>query len=480
MNRIVEIREENVTLGRTSFLLRSGLPTLDDRPVARRKVSVAELRDDWRRGQGEALLRQMGIERRQFLRHWKGNCRNLIERYGCSLADVRWTPKMTLGARLIPELRDGRLTGRVEIDHGTMFAIDDVVGCVFAGAGFLQWHDKSRSILPKPIILATDFHDRFVRYPSPLECKREAARIVAAVPTDERRVRSAASFSLLALDWVHLHEQSHFLLGHPEFLFRRSRLSGLPALDEADAVTTEATEEGMMERRVLEFQADAQALELLFLLNLSEDGRRPIDLLREGSAKGGPSRPLTLKSSRGLATFRRSARILIVAACVVALLFERSREVHDRGVFHPLPSARLLHLLLVGSSLTEEFLGHYRTLAGLAPLEEDEVHKMLVTLLIECQADLSIAALIVRIKDPDLVYDESAASPFSSSFFDDLYDIFGTGEKFDRNAVPLRSAAAKEFADVHELNSRIFGELAGYHKGGRILASRLARITEGE
>lgn len=463
------------------MLMRAG----QNGPVERRHAvgppSAAAIADRWRAGQGRAVLNQMSDERRIFLQRWTRQNQLLIRRYGCKLADVRWSSRTTLGARLLPKaLRNGAFKFTVEIDSGTMLAVDDVVGCVFSSAGFLSRYERKRSMRPEPIVFTDDRIGRFIRYPALRRCFSDVASVVTAIPSNPTRLRSASLFSALALDWVHLHEQSHFILGHADLLLRGTSAVTLQAFDELGQDTVlRAVARDQIRRRALEFQADGQALELLFLEHLSQDAKSASDLLDENSRSNVAGRA-SLWSKRGLSEYRRAARILIVAACVVALLFERGREMHDVGGHHPLPSARLLHLFMVGTSLAEEFLGHFLRMSGRPPLSEDRIREMLTLLLVECQADLAIAAMVMSIADPDLIYDETSKDPLRTPFFEDTFRIFGTGDTFDGSIAALRTAGAREFAEVHKINDEVFAQLASIHRGGTLLASRLGdRVDAG-
>jgi hypothetical protein len=436
-------------------------------------AKAQSLTEAWTAGSGYEMLRQLRHEQAGFVRRWRRRNDLVQAMTECAFTrNIVWRNGWHVGARLCPE--PNASSARVEIEFGTLLAIDDLMCTAASGAGFMQHFSDVEDPHPLPLLFDRDLARRFDSYDLNSIPASGPSSLIGAVPLSEARLKLAAFMARQAMDWVQLHEQAHLMLGHLDFIGERTpRLRGL-ALEECTiALNAESVRTDIDIRRVFEFQADAHALELLFTQNLWPN--TPAAFAGKSNAALG-LRPGTVNGPNvAIADFGRAARILVVSASLVALLFERRTERIGTAIktYHPHASSRLMNILITGASLTEEFFEEILRRNNLPPLTRHQMDALTIRLLIEASADLFIAGLIIGIQDRSLVYDETSDDPLDTAFLRDLFTLLNSGDGPRGTARRPATDGGKEFKRLYRLNGDVFAALERFHRGGWLLKDRV-------
>jgi hypothetical protein len=262
------------------------------------------------------------------------------------------------------------------------------------------------------------------------------------------------------------------MLGHVGYLSKHAETFRLCVIEECDVDLPAFTPDNSRDiRRVFELQADAHALEMLFLRALWLYPTKRFCAAADGEALDIAPGRVKGPGPIDLAEYRRAARMLVVSAGLVVLLFERKAErtAVAAGGTHPIASSRLINILVAGASLTEEFLTLFTDIHQLEPPAEEKIEEMLVRLLWECRLDLSLVGSFMKIRDKALIYNRKASNPMRTPFADDLFDIYrGAGDP-DIPSLKMRTAGAREFTRLYALNKAMFARLEPFQLGGLLL-----------
>jgi hypothetical protein len=432
-----------------------------------------QIRQAWREEAGRAILDAMAHERDALALKWTKQAQTLWRDHQCQLtSNIRWRPEQQFGARAcFTRSSQGQPDLAVEINSGTQYAVDDLVGHAMASLSFLKDFESAEEPSHQAVVLSAVTPDRFRTYPSEGEAARDPDAVISALPLDLKRIRAASALSELCLDWIQMHEQAHVILGHLDLLAERQPSQAQLLMDGQTSRTGRDFRSDTY--KIMEFQADAYGLELLFLEHLA------------------PAAPtLALWSAPGLVdlgfdvgavgdkpdvnAFRRVARTLIVAAGLTALLMERSGEGRiDRDDHHPRPSSRLFALILGGASIAEEFLEGLLMIRKRRKLSEHKLEEFLVRLIYECSLDLQLVAATLGIEDARLRYDPDAENPLRTAFVEDLFSMFGAGPLARGAPQPPLTEAGQEFARLQAYSARMSTVLASRHRGGAYLEGRM-------
>jgi hypothetical protein len=425
-------------------------------------LTKADLRRQWRRGLGHRIVEMMAVERTDMIARWQAQNAFLRDGYDCALTKhIHWTGDRRFGARLksMP-VSGGEIDGAIEIDQGTQCAIDDLACHALASKSFLMDYQRTERRKQQILVLLKASPERYRAYPDAKRAAEDPSMLISALPLNRSKMRAASALSELCLDWVQLHEQSHFILGHLDLLMRCMKTNVAASLDETSLRRTRKEGLGQRTRKILEYQADSYALELLFVNHL-RPGLAAVWKNDGYSELGFETSAFHRKPDLG--AFRRIARVLLVAAGLVALLLENGAE---GGSDHPTAGARLFSLILCAANLTDEFLSAHMTIMEQPQASERRRREMLVRLIYEASLDLALVASTLGVRDEALHYDPRIRSPF----MEDLFLMWGSGDTARGSAL---TRAAQQFVRLQPHSARISAILARIHRGGEYLEGRM-------
>jgi hypothetical protein len=409
----------------------------------------------------------MAAERADMIERWHAQNALLRDGYGCALTkNIRWTGARGFGARLLAHpAANGGIDGAVEIDQGTQCAIDDLACHALASTSFLMDYRQPHARKQKILVLLKSTPERYRTYPGTRRSAEEPSALISALPLSLSKIRAASALSELCLDWIQLHEQSHLILGHLDLLVQRAKPGPAAiSLDETRRGRARKGAVGPRTRRILEYQADSYALELLFLNHL-RPGLTAV-WQRDGFAELGFDASAFHKRPNLLA-FCRIARVLLVAAGLVALLLENGADAGGASQ-HPSAGARLFALVLCAVNLVDEFLSAHLAIVGRPQTSERRRREMLVRLIYESSIDLALVARTLGVRDEALHYGRKIRRPF----VEDMFLVWNGGDTV-RGLPRPRTQAARQFVQLQPHNARISAMLARFHRGGEYLDGRM-------
>jgi hypothetical protein len=281
-------------------------------------------------------------------------------------SDTTLAPKDTMilaaaiGRSRAAEAGEGSPPAKGYISFGTVLALDDMAGTLAAETNFLRVRDGSPITAWVPVAdLGIEFAGRYFDY-------RKAARLGSSqifgylsrrLPLLVCRIGLLASISELALMWIAAHEAAHAALGH----FSAVRQFGLRSLKLGDGAASPRTPplsrrdyEGL---QCLEMQADWLALAALLVWAYSDSAAANYPFVAQSTL-----RDIDTDSDRTGALdprIRRDRLRIVLLAAIAALMTLERRAVAGRmaGSTHPIPSSRILNLVVCAHTVTEELIG---------------------------------------------------------------------------------------------------------------------------
>lgn len=415
-----------------------------------------------------SILKEVRLEYRELLTNFKIGEAWLKEAGNFPFVnDI--TISNALSANAIVKSKNSRCPG-IFINAGLGLAIEDVLLSACCVKGFYIERDTpSESIDPYPIYVSgTKNKLRYKNYS--LGLKRmgfiKQGHYLMRLPIDYIRLAQAELIFELAFRWAILHEQSHWLLGHLDYLQDKYKLSSLALREnEVGNQFKSLTIESKI-RYCMELQSDSLATQLLFYYGLSDAFREEKKLLayKEIRSMYADNRN---SYSPELETIESIFRLLLTSACIGCIIFEYQNERGGwRSITHPPPSTRIMNIC---ADALASFGDVVKVLSGEQVDSNDysvdilkpAMREVMLTLM-----DLDIVARVIGLQKTeyrtDLTYgnDEpqneiKKETPLSKDVFEVIL-----AKREDR----VTTEGAKHFLALDSVNKNLYSKLAKYNK----------------
>jgi hypothetical protein len=334
---------------RKSHLQRIGVRSVEDlnrlvEPYIAQRVDMTALTISNISG-GSELLGGLKGEYAELMAEVMEEGRSLEELWSVELvSDVA----LSEDAKVDAFLNTGAGSPRVRVSKGLCLALDDALLSSLCVLGFFTARLQADD-LPEvyPIgACGAENHDRYFDYSRTNVSSSDdlPGALTSHIPLDPVRLAQVDLLLSFAMQWVFLHEQAHWLLGHVEWLRDEGGWANTQ-LDEALFLDSDRGPDSD-DRYCLELQADAFATELMFASGLSDDIVKSqwISRYREALVAYGGHR---LSFAADLGDREDRFHMLLLASSISCLLFELRREKRRGGSgSHPPPASRLLNIFM--------------------------------------------------------------------------------------------------------------------------------------
>ena len=236
----------------------------------------------------------------------------------------------------------------IHINLGLILSVEDALGFVLSTKTFFTHRtgDGELTLMNPSFKIGRSHPQRFLNYQKVLnETKGFAQVLTSGIPFAPWRLCQFEMLSDMGIHWVILHEQSHGLLGHLEQAKKHKGRAGKMSLNESDHDEIQWSTTTGRRPKILEMEADSQALSLLYDL-IYMNPKAPVVAAYRAHLQNGNYKNNQAGSIIELSTPKDYLRALLLSVSLVIILLENKRlqTNPESSSAYPSPITRLFGL----------------------------------------------------------------------------------------------------------------------------------------